>query len=82
MGRIIKKRDATEGHLSYKAVQPVNVDWISPHEVSFCSGPRGYLWFKGGSREGVGWLHGRATLRALAHAILEAYPDEPKKGRK
>jgi hypothetical protein len=80
MGRIIKKRDEGQSHLSFMAEQIALGEKL---EVTFGAGPRAFLWFKGHPTQGsFGFLTGRATLRALAHAILEAYPDEPKKGRK
>jgi hypothetical protein len=80
MGRIIKKRERGDEHLSYRAEEK---SLGATLEVTFGAGPRAYLWFKGHpTHGGCGYLTGRATLRALAHAILEAYPDEQKKGRK
>jgi hypothetical protein len=76
MGRIIKKREPYHSFMAHQAALG------ETFEVTFGRGPRAFLWFKGQSKGGGGFLSGRATLRALAHAILEAYPDEQKKGRK
>jgi hypothetical protein len=69
MGRIIKKRDG----LAFAVRQ-------GGDEVALQEGTP-VLWFT--TLHGCGGrVTGRTTLRALAHAILEAYPDAPKKGRK
>jgi hypothetical protein len=70
MGRIIKKRDGFAFEAGQGGLEKVSLQEGSPT-----------LWFST-MRGDSGNLTGRATLRALAHAILEAYPDTPKRGKR
>lgn len=74
MGRQIKP-DADH---SFRATE---IGPRATYEIEFGKGRLAYLWFRGGP-DGVGYLGGAATLRALAHAILREIPAPKPKKRK